>query len=820
MTTPMLLLAAITAMPAPCAVAGEPADSLAPVVQLREVEVVSTPKEQGELRLQPTASTSVGNLRQQHITSLKEASTRVPNLFIPDYGSRLTSAVYVRGVGTRSGTPAVGLYVDNVPYSDKSAFDFNYFDIERVDVLRGPQATLYGRNAMGGIIKVHTKNPFRYQGTDVHLGYATGNNRATASLAHYHRLSDRAAFSAAAYAEAAQGFFTNTITGKDADHLAAAGGRMRGILQPNARLRVDLSVSYDHDHERAYPYYYEGAAAGSDEDYAALRGTISNNRPNTYRRSLLNAGANVEWQGRGWMLTSITGYQRLHDRMALDQDFLSADIYTLMQKQHMHSVNEELIMRSTRPRRYQWLNGLNLMYQHMRTHGPVTFHSDGLHWLESTINQNMPSTSSIATLQALGYSTMAVNLRGEQLRMDGTYTTPTTNAALFHQSTLSLPRRWQLSLGARLDMERHRMKYRAPATVPYGFNMTNDRAPAMAVDLQDLTADILYEGDVHATHWNLLPRLSLQRHFGDNSNVYASVSCGQHSGGYNLQMFSDLLQEAMSVAMMSGVRQGVADYVDLLAQRIPAMPSTMVSSTGQTVSLGEYVSEMMAQGMPAQSMPAVSQIKYDPETSWNFELGSHFRPGARLTLDVALFYSLIHDQQIARFTANGLGRMLVNAGKSRSWGAEVQATWTPLTPLSLQAAYGFTRATFKEYEDGQNDYSGNYVPFVPRHTLSAEAMYTWTPRRAGEGGVRSVGFAVNTQGHGRLFWTEDNALSQTFRAQMGARVVVQTALGDVSLWGRNLTNHRFDTFRFVSANRVFHQRNTPRQFGVDLTLRI
>ena len=63
----------------------------------------------------------------------------------------------------------MGLYVDNVPYIDKSAFDFNYADIERIDVLRGPQGTLYGRNTMGGLIKVHTKSPFSYQGTDLRL---------------------------------------------------------------------------------------------------------------------------------------------------------------------------------------------------------------------------------------------------------------------------------------------------------------------------------------------------------------------------------------------------------------------------------------------------------------------------------------------------------------------------------------------------------------------------------------------------------------------------------------------------------------------------
>ena len=103
------------------------------------------------------------DMQANHITSLKSASSIVPNFFMPDYGSRLTSAMYIRGIGSRINTPAVGMYVDNIPYLDKSAFDFNFYDIERIDILRGPQGTLYGRNTMGGLVKVHTRSPFSYQ---------------------------------------------------------------------------------------------------------------------------------------------------------------------------------------------------------------------------------------------------------------------------------------------------------------------------------------------------------------------------------------------------------------------------------------------------------------------------------------------------------------------------------------------------------------------------------------------------------------------------------------------------------------------------------
>lgn len=165
------------------------------VVDVEEILIIASPKENRKLRELPTASTllSQQDMQANQVTNLKGLSTLVPNIFIPDYGSKLTSAIYIRGIGSRINTPSVGLYVDNVPYIDKSAFDFNYSDIERIDVLRGPQGTLYGRNTMGGLIKVHTKSPFSYQGTDLRLSAGTYGNY-NASVTHYHRMSEQFAF--------------------------------------------------------------------------------------------------------------------------------------------------------------------------------------------------------------------------------------------------------------------------------------------------------------------------------------------------------------------------------------------------------------------------------------------------------------------------------------------------------------------------------------------------------------------------------------------------------------------------------------------------
>lgn len=192
---------------------------------LEDVIVVATPKEHVKLRQQPLASTLISpqQMEDQRILSIKDLTAIAPSLFIPDYGSRITSAIYIRGMGSRINTPSVGLYVDNVPMLDKSMYDLSYYDVDRIDVLRGPQATLYGRNAMGGLIKVYTKSPMNYQGTDLRLSTSMYGPH-FASLTHYHRISDQFAFSAGGFYEYTDGYLKNTFLDKNSDRGTATGG--------------------------------------------------------------------------------------------------------------------------------------------------------------------------------------------------------------------------------------------------------------------------------------------------------------------------------------------------------------------------------------------------------------------------------------------------------------------------------------------------------------------------------------------------------------------------------------------------------------------
>ena len=104
----------------------------------------------GGTTVEAVTSISGAEARRLGIEAPKGISLVAPNFYMPDYGSRMTSSIYVRGLGARIDQPIVGLTIDNIPYLNKDNYDFDVVDIENIEVLRGAQSVLNGRNTMGG----------------------------------------------------------------------------------------------------------------------------------------------------------------------------------------------------------------------------------------------------------------------------------------------------------------------------------------------------------------------------------------------------------------------------------------------------------------------------------------------------------------------------------------------------------------------------------------------------------------------------------------------------------------------------------------------
>ena len=788
------------------------------VIDIEEVIVIATPKENNRLRQQPLSATSFsqGDMRNNSVTSVKSLSGLVPNLFIPDYGSKLTTSVYVRGIGSRINTPAVGLYVDNIPFIDKSAFDFNYSDIERIDVLRGPQGTLYGRNTMGGLIRVFTKSPFTYQGTDVSLGAATYNNY-KASVTHYHRISDKFAFSAGAFYEHDGGFFENVARNNEKiDKGNEAGGRMRAIWLPKDNLKLDFTVNYEYLNQGGYPYQLTSLSENDIyyQDIKGDLGKVAYNNECGYMRHLLNGGLNLEHQADNFILSSVTGFQYLKDEMNLDQDFTRKNVYTMSQRQNSKTLSEEIVLKSKPGRRWQWTTGVSGFYQWLDTEGPVTFHEDGVNWLNNTINSNankyMPEIPMGPTMSMKMVFSDVIN--GNTLDIPGYFKTPVFNTAIFHQSTfndLFGAEGLSFTIGLRMDYESLKMNYNSGVSYTHTYSLSGDMGSRKITMIPDteFSQNVKYEGDLNHDYIQLLPKFAIQYDFNKNNNIYATVSKGYRSGGYNIQMFSDILQNDMKSNNMSDVANKTIETLD-------KMPAGIISEEMKQQIIG------MMNGMAQKAETDVkSATLYKPEYSWNYEIGSHLTMfDGRLQADIAAFYMDTHDQQISRFAESGLGRITVNAGKSRSVGGELALKAQITDAFSLNGNYGYTHATFTDYVvSDEVNYNGNYVPFVPKHTFNIGGQYIFRMKRGAW--LDNIIVNANYKGAGRIYWTEQNNAYQDLYGTLNGRVSLNKGNGQIGLWINNALNTDYQAFYFESMDRGFAQMGRPMQIGVDFRCR-
>ena len=503
--------------------------TLTDTLQLPEL-VVSSTKESLRLKLLP-ASVSVLSqslVERQHILSIKEFSALSSNVYIPDYGSGLTSAVYVRGIGARAGAAAVAFYVDDVAYDSPASFDSDLFDIQRIEILKGPQGTLYGRNSLGGVIHVHTLSPLSYQGTRVSL-MAGNRDFFQGAVSTYQKLGPNAGFSIGAQARSLGGSFTNRFDGKKVD--AARSGALRGRLewQLHPRWYLGYTMNYDFLEQDGYAY-------GAYDKQSGKIAEVSYNDPALYRRHLLNASLQLRHTAANWGFSLTTAYQGLSDSLQLDNDFSAASLFTLGQHQQQHSLSQEWVFSSRPGRQLSWVVGALGFYRHLETRAPVTLKEGFIEVIEQMISAQMP---------------FPVDITDESLRIEGSFDTPSWGAALFAQA------RWQdlflpglsLTAGLRADFEKAYLDA----------SCYTDVYMKVPVSPQAVKTSYNIEGTGDMYMSPLLPKLALMYAWGKQS-VYLSASRGYKAGGYNIQMISDLLQAQMSS------RPGTAPDYDLQAQ--------------------------------------------------------------------------------------------------------------------------------------------------------------------------------------------------------------------------------------------------------------
>lgn len=564
----MMLLIAIAAT---AQKSSEVADTtLASKYELSEVKVVAS-RNNATLKEIPASVSIISSkqLSQVGIQSLYGVSTNTPNLFMPEYGSKLTAPIYIRGIGSRINAPSVGLYVDNVPFFDKSTFAFDFFGIEQVEVLRGPQGTLYGRNTMGGIINIVTKSPASYQGLDLSLNAGTYGSY-NVNGGYYGKASDKLAYSLAVNLLHNDGFYTNSYSQTHVDMLNSLGLRNRLIWKLSEALSVENIASFENSRQGGYPYSQYFAA----KDSAA---PIRYNEYSYYNRKLLSDALVVKYNGRNFEVKSTSAFQYQDDHQAIDQDFSELSTYYVNQWQKQHMISQEATIRSRDGKRVSWLFGAFGFIQLFDT--------------QTEIN-----TYASKTLSSKFYDhTIA-------------------GGALFHQLTINnfIVENLSITGGIRFDVERDRLTYKVKSVA------NGKESPLASTKYPSLESNQLIPKVALAYKWN-------------QTNIYATVAKGYKTGGFN-SSFDDVNQDLnfkpeKSINYEVGVKSPLLMghfygdvalfYIDWsdqqIAQSLKSGVGTKLTNAGKSTSQGVEVSLSMAplSGFDANISYGYTRAKFD-----------------------------------------------------------------------------------------------------------------------------------------------------------------------------------------------------------------
>lgn len=767
------------------------------VFDIDEVVVVSQPKEVLRLRQQALSSTSLSSplMKKLGVSDLRDLSQFVPNFVMPNYGSRLSSSVYVRGIGSRVNSPAIGLYLDGIPVMSKSAFNLHNYQLSRVDVLRGPQGTLYGQNTEGGLVKMYSRNPFDYQGTDVRLSYGSKYFR-NVEAAHYQKFNEHIALSLAGFYEGQNGFFRNTHTSDRSDQYNEAGGKMLLKTRFDSGWKMDVLANYQYVDQNGFPYGKLDLETGKADLPASTF-------PGTYRRNNLITGLKFGYTGNGYDFTSVSSYQYIKDRMLMDQDYLSADYMHILQEQLQNSFTQELSLKSNQAVGgfWHWTVGGFFSKQWLKTNGPVFFDDAMTAPIGNAIQQQMYTAihaSMVKKMMAQGMPEVAAKAAASaaiekaggismtvSMGAPGLYHTPQANLGFYHESNFDITSHLVATLGLRYDYMHTGIHYESSAYMAMTANMMGQKATyTLRSALDEKTND---------DYSQFLPKFGLTyRLDNQQSNIYATISKGYRAGGYNIQMFSDILQTELNANRQQALR---GDY---------EVPHT------------------------AEDYKKVNQtISYKPEVSWNYEVGSHLNLfNHAIHLDFSAFYMKVKNQQLSVMAGNyGFGRMMVNAGKSHSCGIEAALRGQLANGnIDWMLNYGYTHAVFDEYTDGEGEKAVSYkdkkVPYVPMHTLSAMADY----RIAFNSNLlRNMVFGMNVNMQGKTYWDNGNTYCQDIYAVLGGHIAFDFGIMQLNIWGKNLTDTNYNTFAVDNAatgkREYFAQRGNPFQCGVDLSFR-
>ena len=657
----------VTTAPAALAQVSTQGEATTPEAQASEVQaspddvIVTGQKANRTLQDTPASVAVVTNatITEQNLLNVYDALERIPNLAVN--GSRTTFSI--RGIDafnvSGSGDGALAsVYLDGavLPQTALFAGPLDLYDIAQVEVFRGPQSTVQGRNALAGAVIIRTTDPsYDWTGRARVLMTGPDGQRRLAGAIGGPILDGQLAFRIAGEIAASDGLVTNVTRKEDGDRRASETIRGKLLLTPEALPGLRVVGTFLHDRHRRGGYYTE-----FDAPYALRDRVVTQDTPDILTVKSDIATLEIGYDlGRGFTLSSVTNYSDISSVNTYDQD-RSATVGSegeILDPSKTFQQELRLNMKKS------WVQGLVGAYYLRDDNRDYFFEARqrlglrrlGVDQILLGMGVPRPAVDTIIDLYG-GAVPIANNLFQPRL---------VTNYAGFADLTFPITDRLRLIAGLRYDHE------------------SQDRGANQTVTITGALPDPA------AVPAGLAPIVSLLNGFLIDTAAGATI----------VQPVRKVTYEAW--LPKAGVTFDVADDVSVSAT---AQRGYRAGGSGLNQQRGAY-------------------YEYNPEYTWNYELALRSQWfDRRLTLNANVYSIDWRDQQVSVQLTPGsvFDTQVINAGKSRLYGAEVELSGRPTRRLNLYAGVGYSDTRF---EDSASS-SGDLFQFVPGNEFASAPHWT------------------------------------------------------------------------------------------------
>jgi iron complex outermembrane receptor protein len=671
----------------------------------------------------------------------------VPSVQLYSSNPRNTT-LNIRGLGSTFGLtndgidPGVGFYVDGVYYARPAVTALDFVDIDQVEVLRGPQGTLFGKNTTAGAFNITTRGPSFTPGATFEVSYGNYNYiQAKASLTGpiSKKLAARVSFSGTQR----NGTVTNIRSNQLVNSLNNLGFRGQLLYTPSDNVRLTLSGDYTDQKPNGYSVLYAGAVTTKRAAYRQFNAIIADlgyqvpttnpfdritdqDTPSKANNQLGGASLNADIKLGGGTLTSTTAWRYWKWDPLNDRDYIGLPVFTISAGNSKHNqYSQEVRYAGNLSEKVSGVVGLYYLYQDLQSDPVQTEEAGSAQWRFA-----QSSTSALWRTPGLfdGFGIRTTN----RLR--------STSAAVFSQIDWAITDKLHVLPGLRYNYDNKIANYNRQT---YGGLQTTD--PALLALKNAVYTNQAFDTNVDET--NLSGQLTLQYKASNRLNAFATYSVSYKPVGINIG--------------------------------------------GLPTANGRVLTEL-------------ARVK--PEAVRHYEIGIKTRPTLNSTLNVVFHNSDIRDYQTQVQTPEpGVNRgYLANAEKVRVRGVEVDGNLRVSNSFSVYGSVAYTDGKYISFtnapvpleetggEQAFKDVSGGALPGISK----------W----AGSVGGEVSGAGKFLAQDGRFFFAADAYFRSTFSSSpspsqylningytlVNARVGFRASNGtSIFIWSRNLGNQNY-----------------------------